>query len=460
MSCLAWNCRGLGNLRTVRALKKLLFDKDPGCVFLSETRKKDSEMNYFRNMHGYTNVFAVSCIGEGRRRAGVQALLWKHDIEVDIKSFSKNHIDFFISLEEGEEKWRCTGVYGYSDTQSKHKTCELIEQLAGMGNTDKWMLMGDVAEFNLISLFKDTLQNLNLVDLGFKGENFTWHNNQNGVKNIKERLDRMVASQNWLFSYPNATITHLTRHTSDHMPLLLRLAPRKSKMKHNKKKIIRFEECWFRDENFKELVVKAWENQDTNLNRKITGCVEALARWEDDRFGEVPKKIRSIQKKLDDLNRKSTLEDVVTEIRRQEARLDDLLESEEMWWAQHSRASWLRHCDKNTKFFHQKASQRKHRNWVDTICDEHGECFTDEDDIARVLTNFFQTLFMTSNPERIAEAVEVVRNRPSRDMCGILDEKFTEDEVVTAVRNLKPHAAPGPDGIPAIFFQQFWSIVG
>lgn len=142
-----WNCRGLGNLRTVRALKKLLFDKDPGCVFLSETRKKDSEMNYFRNMHGYTNVFAVSCIGEGRRRAGVLALLWKHDIEVDIKLFSKNHIDFFISLEEGEEKWRCTGVYGYSDTQSKHKTCELIEQLAGTGNTDKWMLMGD---FNLV----------------------------------------------------------------------------------------------------------------------------------------------------------------------------------------------------------------------------------------------------------------------------------------------------------------------
>lgn len=55
-------------------------------------------------------------------------------------------------------------------------------------------LGGDVAEFNLISLFKDTLQNLNLVDLGFMGEKFTWHNNQNGVKNIKERLDRMVAS--------------------------------------------------------------------------------------------------------------------------------------------------------------------------------------------------------------------------------------------------------------------------
>ncbi|MCI47448.1 hypothetical protein A2U01_0068690, partial [Trifolium medium] len=35
------------------------------------------------------------------------------------------------------ERWRCTGVYGYPDSQSKHRTCELIEQLAAGSDIDK-----------------------------------------------------------------------------------------------------------------------------------------------------------------------------------------------------------------------------------------------------------------------------------------------------------------------------------
>lgn len=65
-------------------------------------------------------------------------------------------------------------------------------------------------------------------------------------------------------------------------------------------------------------------------------------------------------------------------IRKAERNLDDLLESEELWWAQRSQALCLQHGDKNTKFFHQKASQRKNRNWVDFIFDDHGEKFTEE----------------------------------------------------------------------------------
>lgn len=50
-----------------------------------------------------------------------------------------------------------------------------------------------------------------------------------------------------------------------------------------------------------------------------------------------------------------------------EAILDDLVESEEIWWAQMSHVLWLKHGDKNTKYFIQKASKRKSRNWVDCI---------------------------------------------------------------------------------------------
>jgi len=45
-------------------------------------------------------------------------------------------------------------------------------------------------------------------------------------------------------------------------------------------------------------------------------------------------------------------------------------------------------------------------------------------------------------------------------MRNILEVEFVENEVFLAAKNLKPHAAPGPYGMPALFYQQFWSIVG
>lgn len=40
---------------------------------------------------------------------------------------------------------------------------------------------------------------------------------------------------------------------------------------------------------------------------------------------------------------------------------DDLLENEEMSWAQRSRALWHEHRDRNTNFFHHKTSQIRKR---------------------------------------------------------------------------------------------------
>jgi hypothetical protein len=92
---------------------------------------------------------------------------------------------------------------------------------------------------------------------------------------------------------------------------------------------------------------------------------------------------------------------------------------------------------------------------VDCIRDDSGEKVADEEDIARVFTRFFQDLFTISNPERISEAVMVVQNRVTETMRGILDADFTEEEVLTASKQLKPHAAPGPDGCSHFFTKIF-----
>jgi hypothetical protein len=70
-------------------------------------------MNNFRNVQGLSGVIAVSCLGEGNRCAGGLAMFWKEEVEVEVLSLSSNHIDVLIAIENGDEKWRFTGIYGF-----------------------------------------------------------------------------------------------------------------------------------------------------------------------------------------------------------------------------------------------------------------------------------------------------------------------------------------------------------
>jgi hypothetical protein len=54
----------------------------------------------------------------------------------------------------------------------------------------------------------------------------------------------------------------------------------------------------------------------------------------------------------------------------------------------------------------------------------------------------------------------VVANVITEDMFNILQKEFTKEEVTNAIMDMKGLAAPGPDGMPAIFYHTYWDIVG
>lgn len=85
---------------------------------------------------------------------------------------------------------------------------------------DKEKMGGNSIDYNLADSFSNTINGCNLVDLGFKGNIFTWANNQTDTSHIQERLDRFLATPSWIDSYPNYCNNHLLRYASDHNPLL------------------------------------------------------------------------------------------------------------------------------------------------------------------------------------------------------------------------------------------------
>lgn len=84
MSCISWNCLGLGRPRAVRALKDLIRPHKPMILGLIETKLKVTEWDLLRVTLGFKCCFAVG----SRGCAGGLALLWNNESEVTLKSYS------------------------------------------------------------------------------------------------------------------------------------------------------------------------------------------------------------------------------------------------------------------------------------------------------------------------------------------------------------------------------------
>ena len=116
--------------------------------------------------------------------------------------------------------------------------------------------------------------------------------------------------------------------------------------------------------------------------------------------------------------------------------------------------------DRNTRYFHTKASERKKKNTISKILDERGMWRESALEIAEVAVSYFEKLYRTSNPDKIAEVVEAIDPKVSAEMNQSLIKQFTREEVEAALKQLHPSKSPGPDGMPALFYQNYWDIVG
>lgn len=145
MRGLFWNVRGLGSPRAVSALRSIVQLESPIFVFLSETKMKSWELDTIRRKVKMGNCFGMDCKGDGRRRSGGLALLWRNDISIRVSGSSLNYIDAMIDWDDGLS-WRLTGLYGHPEEENKEKTKDLLLNLHKKYD-GPWLCGGD---FNLM----------------------------------------------------------------------------------------------------------------------------------------------------------------------------------------------------------------------------------------------------------------------------------------------------------------------
>ena len=385
----------------MNALRRLLSSENPQIVFLSETKLKQREMKFVLKKLKFDRMIVVDCEGVGRKRSGGLVLFWKMEMNVQVTSWSQNHIDVIVSEVDGSE-WRFTGVYGFPEDENKMKTGALLEVLA-RANTIPWQCGGD---FNLMmmasekkggdafknqeaEILRKAVEVCQFVDMGFVGYEFTWSNNRGGDANIQERLDRFFANEVWKTKFSGSYVTHLPKRKSDHVPIIVSVnGGRNVRAKSQKTKRFRFEALWLREKESEEVVERAWiKGADAEVNLQRTAS--NLTMWSRKTFGNNAKEIRKCQQQMKEMMEQEPTVEVIESMRHLDTTMDELEKHEEVYWHQRSRQDWIAHGDKNTAFFHQKADQRQQRNRIQRIQDFSGQWHEEEEDIAECFAAYF-----------------------------------------------------------------------
>ena len=175
---------------------------------------------------------------------------------------------------------------------------------------------------------------------------------------------------------------HKPNPSSDHCVLILKNVQNSNKNRR-RKKLIRFEEMWLKEEYYVGVVEEAWDrgtSRESNslLSTCLGECRSSLSSWNNISFGHVGKKLAALQARLEVLECKRGSSSTLEEIECTRTEINMLLVAEEIMWSQRSRICWLKHGDKNTSFFHTKASSRYQRNTIQGVLDET-DCWQSED---------------------------------------------------------------------------------
>lgn len=194
-------------------MKKLIKRHKPTIVALLETRVLASHAAGIVGRLG----FAKSIVIDPEGFSGGMCLLWDPE-EVDIQATKESRwVIHAVVTAKFKRPWILSSIYGSTNKVTRKRIWDELEAIAEFGQTGH-MVMGDLNTIgarnekpdgkepsaNQLQELKDVMDQCGLIDLGANGPKFTWNNKRPGLANIKERLDHVLANEEWCKSFKNA----------------------------------------------------------------------------------------------------------------------------------------------------------------------------------------------------------------------------------------------------------------
>ena len=391
---------------------------------------------------------------------------------------SRYHIDANVTGDDGFT-WRLTGIYGEPKASDRDKTWKLLRILHGTSDLP-WMVFGDFNEILFASEkqggklkpqacmdnFRSALEHCELEDLGFVGDPFTWRNHsQHACSYIKERLDRAVANVGWRSHFPAYKAINGDPRRSDYRHVIVLMEPeylctRVGGVVEQPK----FEARWLEEEECDDVVHNAWHLAMLTGDQKIADAIKRvgseLHTWDREVLGDLQNRIKQAKKALSRCRRQDISQEQVSREHLLRYKLERLQDQKNVYWKQRAKAHWLKDGDRNTSFFHACASERRRGNSIRKLTKEDGVVVEGEDELRSFITNYYQDVFSSCAGTREAELLSHISPVVTPEMNSYLGKPFTMEEITAPLVSMGDLKAPGPDGMPVVFYKRFWDLVG
>ena len=197
--------------------------------------------------------------------SGGLVLSWHPGVDLECFVTNKN-ISTWCFFDPPHSLWILSCVYGPPDRRER---LAFWDSFASIGNLFEVFCLC-IVDFNsvldqseklggrLVSNsshcpFRSFIDLFGMINLGFANP-YTWCNNKQGLDSIKERLDRGLASPNWVHLHPDYSLLHLLALISDHNPISLTTNFFSSFLPRP----FRFEEFWSKDPFCGQIIEATW----------------------------------------------------------------------------------------------------------------------------------------------------------------------------------------------------------
>ncbi|KAK2642230.1 hypothetical protein Ddye_023993 [Dipteronia dyeriana] len=126
-----------------------------------------------------------------------------------------------------------------------------------------------------------------------------------------------------------------------------------------------------------------------DFNGKLNHCPAKLTNWSSSHFKNLGKQIEITNREIEHLYKSCEEAGVKKSIKALEVVVEGLQECKELYWKQRSRVDWLATGDRNSKYFHTRASTRKKKNSIARLFDCMDHFQDSKEGLAQVIHDYF-----------------------------------------------------------------------